>query len=150
MKFNMPTLINRKDGSMDREDDARKVHEAASEIAMELGTVLMNLLPGLTAKYTINPQSFIVASVQAAIKIAASGVASVAHLHREELATVQRELNDVVFAAIRRNLPGLQEEHDRIWKVASDEGRNADLLMQLSENFDRIEETLADYGRTND
>jgi hypothetical protein len=134
---------------MDREEDARKVHEAAIEIAMELGTVLMKMLPGLTAKYAINPQSFIVASVQAAIKIAAGGVASVAHLNRDELGTLQRELNEVVFVAIRRNIPSLQEEHDRIWKVASDEGRNADLLIQLSENFDRIEETLADYGQTN-
>jgi hypothetical protein len=30
-----------------REDDARKVHEAASEIAFELGTALMKMLPGL-------------------------------------------------------------------------------------------------------
>lgn len=135
---------------MDRAEDARKVNEAASEIAMELGTVLMKMLPTLTAKFTINPQSFIVASVQAAIKISAGGVASVAHLNRDELATLQRELNEVVFAAIRRNLPSLREEHDRIWQVASDEGRNADLLMQLSENFDRIEETLTDYGRSKD
>jgi hypothetical protein len=134
---------------MDREEDARNVHEAASEIAMELGTALMKMLPGLTAKYAINPQSFIVASVQAAVKIAAGGVASVAHLNRDELAALQRELNEVVFAAIRRNLPSLQEEHDRIWQVASDEGRNADLLIELSENFDRIEETLADYRPTN-
>jgi hypothetical protein len=134
---------------MDREEDARKVHEAAIEIAMELGTALMKMLPDLTAKYAINPQSFIVASVQAAVKIAAGGVASVAHLNRDELAALQRELNDVVFAAILRNLPDLREEHDRIWKVASDEGRNADLLVELSENFDRIEETLADYGPRN-
>ena len=134
---------------MDREEDARKVHEAATEIAMELGTELMKMLSGLTGKYAINPQSFIVASVQAAVKIAAGGVASVAHLNREELAALQRELNGVVFAAILRNLPDLREEHDRIWKVASDEGRNADLLIELSENFDRIEETLADYGPTN-
>ena len=134
---------------MDREVDARNVHEAANEIATELGTALMTMLPGLTARYAINPQSFIVASVQAAIKIAAGGVASVAHLNRDELAALQRELNEVVFAAIRRNLPSLREEHDRIWKVASDEGRNADLLIELSENFDRIEETLADYRPTN-
>jgi hypothetical protein len=137
------------DGSMDREEDARKVHEVATEIAMELGTALMKMLPGLTAKYAINPQSFIVASIQAAIKIAAGGVASVAHLNRDELAALQRELNEEVFVAIRRHLPSLQEEHDRIWKVASDEGRNADLLIELSANFDRIEETLADYGPTN-
>jgi hypothetical protein len=134
---------------MDREEDARKVHEAATEIAMALGTELMKMLPGLTGKYAINPQSFIVASVQAVVKIAAGGVASVAHLNRDELAALQRELNEVVFAAILRNLPGLREEHDRIWKVASDEGRNADLLIELSATFDRIEQTLADYGPTN-
>ena len=130
-----------------REEDARKVHELASEIALELGTALMKLLPELTAKYRINPQSFIVASVQAALKMAASGVASVTHMSRDELLALQRDLNESVCDAIRRNLPDLQEEHDRIWKVASDEGRNSDLLIELSKTFDRIEETLADFGK---
>jgi hypothetical protein len=105
-----------------REEDARKVHELASEIALELGTALMKLLPELTAKYRINPQSFIVASVQAALKMAANGVASVTHMSRDELLALQRDLNESVCDAIRRNLPDLQEEHDRIWKVASEEG----------------------------
>ena len=55
-----------------REEDARQVHEAASEIATALGTELMKILPGLTSKYAINSQSFIVAAVQAAIKVGAS------------------------------------------------------------------------------
>jgi len=130
-----------------REEDARRVHQAASEIAGELGTTLMKMLPVLTAKHAINPQSFIVAAVQAALKTAASGVASVTHMSREELLTLQRKLNAAVCEAIRRNLPDLREEHDRIWEVASDEGRNADLLIELSKTFDRIEETLADYGK---
>ena len=130
-----------------REEDAHKVHEAASEIALVLGTALMKLLPELTAKYGINPQSFVVASVQAALKTAASGIASVTHMSRDELLALQRDLNGMVCDAIRRNLPDLHEEHDRIWKIASDEGRNADLLVELSKTFDRIEETLADYGK---
>ena len=129
-----------------REEDAHKVHEAASEIALVLGTALMKLLPELTAKYGITPQSFIVAAAQAALKTAASGVASVTHMSREELLALQGDLNATVRDAIRRNLPDLQEEHDHVWKVASDEGKNADLLIQLSKTFDRIEETLADFG----
>jgi predicted RecB family endonuclease len=132
---------------MDREEDTRKVHEAATEIAMSLGTSLMNLLPDLTAKYNINSQSFIVAAVQAAVKVAVGGVASVTHMNRDESIAFQRELNAAVFDTIRRKLPSLQEEHDRIWQVASDEGRNATVLVELSETFDRIEQTLADYGQ---
>ena len=130
-----------------REEDARKVHEAASEIALVLGTALMKLLPELRAKYGINPQSFVVASVQAALKTAASGIASITHMSRDELLALQRDLNGIVCDAIRRNLPDLHEEHDQIWKIASEEGRNADLLIELSKTFDRIEETLADYGK---
>ena len=122
------------------------MHEAASEIATALGTELMKILPGLTSKYAINSQSFIVAAVQAAIKVGASGVASVTHLNRDELVALQRDLNAAVFEAIIRKLPSVHEEHDRIWKVASDEGRNATLLVDLSATFDRIEETLEDYG----
>jgi predicted RecB family endonuclease len=132
---------------MDREEDARRVYEAATEIAMALGTSLMNLLPELTAKYGMNPQSFIVAAVQAAVKVAVGGVASVTHMNRDESIAFQRELNAAVFDTIRRKLPSLQEEHDRIWQVASDEGRNATLLIELSETFDRIEQTLADYNQ---
>jgi predicted RecB family endonuclease len=132
---------------MDREDDARKVYEAATEIAMALGTSLMNMLPDLTAKYEMNPQSFIVAAVQSAVKVAVGGVASVTHMNRDESIAFQRELNAAVFVTIRRKLPSLQEEHDRIWQVASDEGRNATVLVELSETFDRIEQTLADYGQ---
>ena len=130
-----------------REEDAHKVHEAASEIALVLGTALMKLLPELRAKYGINPQSFVVASVQAALKTAASGIASITHMSRDELLALQRDLNGIVCDAIRRNLPDLHEEHDQIWKIASEEGRNADLLIELSKTFDRIEETLADYGK---
>jgi predicted RecB family endonuclease len=132
---------------MDREEDACKVHEAATEIAMALGTSLMNMLPDLTAKYNINSQSFIVAAVQSAVKVAVGGVASVTHMNRDESIAFQRELNAAVFDTIRRKLPSLQEEHDRIWQVASDEGRNATVLVELSETFDRIEQTLADYGQ---
>ena len=65
-----------------------------------------------------------------------------------ELVALQLDLNAVVFEVIRRELPSLREEHDRIWKVASDEGKNAALLLDLSKTFDRIEETLEDYGQT--
>ena len=132
---------------MDREEDARKVHEAATEIAMALGTSLMNMLPDLTAKSRMNPQSFIVAAVQSAVKVAVGGVASVTHMNRDESIAFQRELNAAVFDTIRRKLPSLHEEHDRIWQVASDEGRNATIRVELSETFDRIEQTLADFGQ---
>ena len=129
-----------------------KVHEAASEIAMTLGTELMKMLPGLTAKYAINSQSFIVAAVQAAVKVGASGVSSVTRMKRDELVALQRDLKGTcaVSKAISGKLPALHVEHDQIWQVASDEGRNAALLVDLSETFDRIEETLEDYGQTND
>lgn len=128
-----------------REEDAVQVTNAARDIAATLGTELMKLLPALTAKYSINPQSFIIAAVQAAMKVGAGGVSSVAHMDLEESNSLEHDLNAVVDAAIRQKLPSLQLEHDRIWKLASNEGRDDTTLLELAKTFDRIEESLRDY-----
>jgi hypothetical protein len=133
-----------------REENAHKVHDAASEIATVLGANLMNLLPGITSKYAINSPSFIVAAVQAAVKVAASGTASVTHMEYRDSLAMQRDLNAVIHEAISSQLPHLREEHNQIWQVASDEGRNSALLIELSKTFSRIEETLGDYGPMQD